>query len=122
MSLWSRGVATAFGDDRSHVYVANSTRQLLHHRPCKNTVELPLRFGRKPEAIAVASSSQEAIFNEFQFQYVSVLMPQTIRRSKRSMSASDQWLSTAEPPVESFFSGVSQRRGYGFLEITGRNI
>jgi YVTN family beta-propeller protein len=109
-----RGVAAALVADNFRVYVANSEADSFSIiEPVKNTVEkeLPLRFGRKPEAVAVATLSPERNFifiTNYNSNTVSVIDASTYQEVEKVNVGTGPVAVAVEPPVEILF-------GTGFL-------
>jgi YVTN family beta-propeller protein len=107
-----RGIATSLGRERPKVYVANSgSNSISVIDPTTNKVEneIPIRFGREPEGIAVAriSSEKEFIFvTNYGSNTVSIVDASTQQEIEKINVGNGPVAAAVDPPVESL-SGTS---------------
>jgi YVTN family beta-propeller protein len=102
-----RGIATSLSKERPRVYVVNSgSNSVSVIEPTTNKVEneIPIRFGREPEGIAVAriSSEKELIFvTNYGSNTVSVIDPLTQQETEKIDVGNGPIAVAVDPPVES---------------------
>jgi YVTN family beta-propeller protein len=114
-----RGIATSIGRERPRVYVANSgSNSISVIEPTTNKVEneIPIRFGREPEGIAVAriSSGKELIFvTNYGSNTVSVVDVLTQEEIEKIDVGNGPIAVAVDPPVES----LSETRFLSFENI-----
>jgi YVTN family beta-propeller protein len=114
-----RGIATSLSKDRPRVYVVNSgSNSVSVIEPTTNKVEneIPIRYGREPEGIAVAkiSSEKELIFvTNYGSNTVSVIDPLTQQEIEKIDVGSGPVAVTVDPPIES----ISETRFLNFTDI-----
>jgi YVTN family beta-propeller protein len=107
-----RGIATSLGRERPKVYVANSgSNSISIIDPTTNKVEneIPIRFGREPEGIAVAriSAEKEFIFvTNYGSNTVSVVDALAQQELEKINVGNGPVAVAVDPPVESL-SGTS---------------
>lgn len=120
-----RGVAAVMGRDRLKVYVVNSgSNSISVIDPTKNEVdnEIPIRFGKQPEGIAVAnlSSGKELIFvTNFNSNSVSVIDSSTFQEIEKIDVGIGPIAVAVDPPVENLlgsrylsFEEVNEIKGF----------
>ncbi len=101
-----RGIATSLNKERPRVYVVNSgSNSISVIEPTTNKVEneIPIRYGREPEGIAVArvSSEKELIFvTNYGSNNVSVIDPLTQQEIEKIDVRSGPIAVAVDPPVE----------------------
>jgi len=116
-----RGIATSLNKERPRVYVVNSgSNSVSVIEPTTNKVEneIPIRYGREPEGIAVAriSSEKELIFvTNYGSNTVSVIDPLTQQEIEKIDAGSGPVAVAVEPPVETL-------SGTRFLSFTDVNL
>lgn len=116
-----RGIATSLGRERPRVYVANSgSNSISVIEPTTNKVEneIPVRFGREPEGIAVAriSSGKELIFvTNYGSNTVSVVDALTQVEIEKIDVGNGPVAVAVDPPIESL-------SGTRFLSLEDINI
>jgi len=116
-----RGIATSLSKERPRVYVANSgSNSVSVIDPTVNKVELeiPIRFGREPEGIAVVriSPEKELIFvTNYGSNTVSVIDPLTQQEIERIGVGSGPIAVAVDPLIES-------TSGTRFLSFTDINL
>jgi YVTN family beta-propeller protein len=102
-----RGIATSLSKERPRVYVVNSgSNSVSVIEPTTNKVEneIPIRFGREPEGIAVAriSPEKELIFvTNYGSNTVSVIDPLTQQEIEKIDVGNGPIAVAVDPPVES---------------------
>ncbi len=102
-----RGIATSLGKEHPKVYVANSgsnSISVIDPTLNKVEVEIPVRFGREPEGIAVArvSPDRELIFvTNYGSNNVSVIDATTYQEIEKINVGDGPIAVATDPPVES---------------------
>lgn len=105
--LGPRGIAAVFVENNPRVYTVNSDEDSFSViDSVKNTLErvMPVRFGRKPEALAVAkaSSQKNLIFTaNYNSNTVSVIDAGTYQETEKIDVGSGPVAIAADPPAES---------------------
>ncbi|MDH4028672.1 MAG: YncE family protein, partial [Nitrospirota bacterium] len=103
-----RGIAAALKGERSRIFVANSGSNTISViDPTTNRVEneISIRFGRKPEGIAVAtvSSGKELVFvTNYDTNSVSVIDSTTFQEIEKIDVGQGPVAVAVDPPVENF--------------------